>query len=167
MLKKPPPPGGPHRHRHSLSALGAAASETTLASALALIVPEPEDAAFVARCILGEGPAHHRAASWALVSMAAELARRLGAAASPSQGEDSVPVALRLPPHLRSGDDGVFPLAMPLAPLRAVLAGERDVEAIADALVDGPPHHALANAALVAIFDRISRRLGELEAERE
>jgi hypothetical protein len=166
MVKKPPPGGGPHRHRHTLSALSHAASPESLESALSLVIGEPDDTAFVARCILSEGPSHHRAASWALVVLAAEVARRLGVAGPPPAAADAVPVALRLPPHQVRPDDAAFPLSLPLSPLRTLLDRERDVEAIADALVDGPPHHALANAALVALLGRILERAGELEADR-
>jgi hypothetical protein len=133
-----------------------------LEKALAPIVPDERDREFVARCILGEGPAHHRAASWALVVLAAEVAARLGAAPLPSAtGVDALSVRLRLPPDARDDDDdGSFPLRLPLAPLRTILDDERDVEAMADALTDGPPHHALANAALVALLHQILEHLG-------
>ncbi len=164
MVHTPPPPRGPgHRHRHSLSALSAASSQAKLEEALELVIPDAEDAAFVARCILGDGPAHHRAASWALLTVAAEIARRVGARPAPAGGDQ--PVSLPLPPHLRHGEDASFPVSLPLAPLRAVLERERDVEAMADALIDGPPHHALANAALVALLARVLDRLDEPEGE--
>lgn len=159
-----PPSSGPHRHRHSLSSLAHVAQAPALEDALRLVVPDPRDRAFVARCILGEGPAHHRAASWALVALAAEVARRVGAAPREAASPDDVVVPLRLPPHLaEAGDDGAFPLPVPLGPLRAIARGEREVEVLADALVDGPPHHALANAALVALFGRILAALGDGE----
>lgn len=156
----PPPRRPPHRHRHPLSALSGAADPDRLADALTPIIPDPHDRAFVVRCILGDGPAHHRAASWALLVLAADIAARLGANdEEPAPEDDSVTVRLRIPPHLATTDDSAFPLRLPMAPLRAIARNERDVEALADALVDGPPHHALANAALVSIFDRILTRL--------
>lgn len=156
-----PPHSAPHRHRHSLSSLAHVAASPVLEDALGLVVGDARDRAFLARCILTEGPAHHRAASWALVALAAEVARRLDAAPREGVAPDDVAVPLRLPPHLvEAGDDGAFPLAVPLAPLRAIARDEREVEVLADALLDGPPHHALANAALVALFDRILSAIG-------
>ncbi|NUP12395.1 MAG: hypothetical protein HOW73_40640 [Polyangiaceae bacterium] len=130
-----------------------------MVDALLLVLADRRDAEFVARCIVGEGPAHHRAASWALLVVAAEIAERLGCKPGPkTQAPDTVSVALRLPPGA-ARDDDTFPLAMPLAPLRAIVEPSRHVEALADALVDGPAHHALANAALVALFARILEKL--------
>lgn len=152
------PPANHHRHRHALSTLARAADPARLADALAPIIPDAGDRAFVVRCILDEGPIHHRASSWALVVLAAEIARRVGSTPDDRDPEsrDSLAVRLRLPPHLAGDDDdGAFPLRLPLAPLRAIAGSDRDVEALADALADGPPHHALANAALVSIFARI------------
>lgn len=126
-----------------------------LEDALALVISDPRDRAFVARCILSEGPAHHRAASWTLCVVAAEAAARAGARPREHAEADDFAVPLRLPPHVATGDDGAFPLAIPMAPLRAITGDERGAEVLADALVDGPPHHALANAALVAILERL------------
>jgi hypothetical protein len=162
MPPRPPAPGpGPHRHRHALSSLADAASAGRLEEALALVIPDARDRSFVARCILHEGPAHHRAASWALIAVAAAVAERVGAVPRRRAEPDDFLVPLRLPPHLRAEEDGAFPMLVPLAPLRSVARDERDVEVLADALVDGPPHHALANAALVAIFERILAALDE------
>lgn len=158
-----------HRHRHSLGALAAAADRRRLADALSPIVADARDREFVVRCILDEGPLHHRAASWALLMLASEVARRLEGApvTAPDDPRDSLEVRLKLPPHLaEDATDAVFPVRLPLAPLRAVADGERDVEALADALADGPPHHALANAVLVSLFARILAKLPTDRAER-
>lgn len=140
--------------------MSGAADPEALRNALSLLVVDPQDAAFIARCILGEGPAHHRAASWSLIVLAAEIASRLGCspASEDDQPADAVRIPLRLPPH-RLREDDAFPLEMPVEPLRAIVGRERDVEALADALVDGPAHHALANAALVGIFNRILEQI--------
>lgn len=152
---------GPHRHRHVLSSLADVASAQRLEDALELVIPDARDRAFVARCILQEGPAHHRAASWALVTIAGEVARRAGAKPRDAIQPDDFAVPLRLPPHQRQEEDGSFPLRVPVAPLRAVSGSDRDAEVLADAVVDGPPHHALANAALIAIFERLMSALEE------
>lgn len=160
MPPRPPRHGhGPHRHRHVVSALEEVTDGARFEEALALVVPDPRDRAFVARCILEEGPAHHRAASWALIVLAADLAKRAGATPRATAEDDDVQVQLRLPPHLAHEEDTAFPLRMPAAPLRSLARDERAVEALTDALVDGPPHHALANAALVALFERLADAL--------
>jgi hypothetical protein len=66
---------------------------------------------------VGDGPAHHRGASYALIALLGEALEALEAAGGggPAAGADSVPVVLRPPPHLpmEGDDDGHFSLRMP------------------------------------------------------
>lgn len=130
----------------------------------ALLAPwlaDPTDRAFVARCIADEGPEHHRSASYALLRL---LGLALAAAGGPpGPPGDAAPIALRLPPHLRRGHtDENFPLGVPLAALaRLAPRGSAAFDHLLDCLRDGPPHHALANAAMVCLLDALLRRLEE------
>jgi hypothetical protein len=126
-------------------------------------VPDADDRRFVIRCILGEGPAHHRGANWVLLSLLGiALERAGGGPVRRPAADDSFPVPIRLPPHLaRPGDERAFPLPLPAAPL-ALLAppGSREQAAMVDCLTDGPPQHALANAAMVCLLEALLDRLG-------
>jgi hypothetical protein len=119
-------------------------------------MPDAEERAFVVRCIAGEGPIHHRGASYTLVCLLGLLLEALGAEARGAPAGKSVPVPIRLPPHLARGDDHDYPLSMPLAPLtRLAPEGSPELAALVDCLTDGPPHHALANAAMVCLLDAL------------
>lgn len=150
----------PHRPLASHSASRAVLRREDIESLLVPWLPDPTDRAFVARCIVDEGPIHHRGASYALLRL---LGLALAAAGGPiaAPGE-SAAIALRLPPHLRRGHvDETFPLGVPLAPLERLAARDSPAfTALVDCLRDGPPHHALANAAMVcllgALLDRLS-----------
>ncbi|HEY8379136.1 MAG TPA: hypothetical protein VIK91_21735 [Nannocystis sp.] len=122
-------------------------------------LPDPTDRAFVARCIVDEGPLHHRGASYVLLRLLGLVLDAVGGPVAPA-GE-SAPVPLRLPPHLRRGDeDQNFPLGVPLAALeRLVPRNSPAFDAFLACLQDGPPHHALANAAMVCLLDAILTRL--------
>lgn len=120
---------------------------------------EPADRAFVARCIVEEGPIHHRGSSYALLRM---LGLALAAAGGPPEGSgEAAPIALRLPPHLQQGSaEQVFPLGVPLAPLeRLAPRGSAAFTALLECLRDGPPHHALANAAMACMIEALLERL--------
>lgn len=122
---------------------------------LARLVPDAEERAFVVRCVLGEGPAHHRGASYVLVSLLGELAARRGA--RPRSGGPSVAVPMRLPPHLAApGEESEFPLRMPTGALARLSGNDAAAEeAMIDCLTDGPPHHALANAIMICLLDAL------------
>ncbi|MBZ5715722.1 hypothetical protein [Nannocystis pusilla] len=126
---------------------------------LAPWLPDPVDRAFVARCIVDEGPAHHRGASYALLRL---LGLALAATGGPpAEPGESAPIVLRLPPHLRRGHaDEEYPLGIPLAALeRLAPRGSAAFKHLLECLSDGPPHHALANAAMVCLLDALLRRL--------
>lgn len=121
-------------------------------------VPDDDDRAFVVRCLLDEGPAHHRGSNWILLALLAEL---VGDAAPPPQG-GTVPVPMRLPPHLaEEGHSPDFPLSIPRALLERLAPGDAIAqEAMIDCLVDGPPQHALSNAAMLCLIDAALRKVG-------
>lgn len=132
-------------------------------------IADPAEREFVVRCVAAEGPIHHRGASYVLLALLGEALAAAPAggaeAAAAVDVEDAAPVPLRLPPHLqdRARGEREYPLRLPLAPLRR-LAGDgpgaaADVAAMVDALVDGPPHHALANAAMVCLLGALLERL--------
>lgn len=170
-----PPEHGPHKvhappphvsglhHAVPVSRLLGFVDSAQLDARLAPVLPDAGDRAFVLRCLVGEGPLHHRGANYVLLSLLAQVLERLPApapAAAPDQSPDHVAVPMRLPPHLGDRPDsqagGTYPLSLPLAPLRA-LAGTRpgDVDAMVDCLTDGPPQHALANVLMVALLERL------------
>jgi hypothetical protein len=119
-----------------------------------------EERAFVVRCLLDEGPAHHRGANYVLLALIGLLLEKTG-------GQDDgsfkhlLPVRMRLPPHLaRDAGEGDYPLALPGDPLEHLApAGSREFDAMVDCLTDGPPQHALANAAMVCMLGVLLQRL--------
>jgi hypothetical protein len=122
---------------------------------LKLLVPDAADRAFVVRCVLDEGPGHHRGANYVLLAMLGELVEALGAEQPASKTESVAPVAMRVPPHLAKDAPKHYPLGLPKAPLLALAGGDaRAASEMAAALGDGPPQHALANAAMVSLLHR-------------
>ena len=119
------------------------------------LVRGERDRAFVLRCILKEGPGHHRGANYVLVAMLGELLDALGTDASPDANDEVRQVAMRVPPHLAESAPKRYPVGIPVAPLRALAEGdEGDADAMLDSLSDGPPQHALANAVMVSLLAR-------------
>lgn len=114
---------------------------------------------FVARCIADEGPVHHRVASLALLRLLGLAVSAVGG--PPAHSGETVPITLRLPPHLRRGHvDEHYPLGVPLSALERIAPrGSPAFERLCDGLTDGPPHHALANAAMVCMLDALITRL--------
>jgi hypothetical protein len=156
----PPPPHGRQRHIPP-SAIASFLDDARIDALLEPWIEDSEERAFVVRCLLHEGPAHHRGANFVLLSLMGLLVEAAGPV-SPSRQGPSRPVSLRLPPHLaeQAGESGVFPLALPTAPLARLAApGSTQHEAMVDCLTDGPPQHSLANAAMVCLIDVLMRRL--------
>jgi hypothetical protein len=148
------------------SAIASFIDEARIDALLAPWVVDPEERAFVLRCLLREGPAHHRGANYILIALLGRLLEATGGPPTPIPGPHR-PVPLRLPPHLaEAGDEnGVFPLPLPTAALEALApAGSPAMEAMVDCLADGPPQHSLANAAmlclLTALLERAEPRAG-------
>lgn len=164
------PPHGPkhhhpphHRHHHHARdrSLARFVDRDRIDRLLAPWVEDDDDRAFVLRCLLDEGPAHHRGVNYILLAL-------LGEAASPSSQQDpgeTARVPLRLPPHLReerdNDDDDAYPVPLPLAPLRRLVGSDdKAIEAMVECLTDGPPQHSLANAAMLLLIE------GMLEGKR-
>ena len=119
---------------------------------LAGIVPDDEERAFVVRCILGEGPAHHRGVNYVLLLLLGALIDGLGGGDMEAlRARGTMPVPMKVPPHLmRPGSLMAYPLDLPTAPLEILAAaGSPEQSAMAECLTDGPPQHALANAAML------------------
>lgn len=143
----------PPRHVPS-SAIAAFIEPARIDALLASWVPDAQDRAFVLRCLLQEGPAHHRGANFVLLALLGEL---LGAPPGPPDEARSAPVPMRLPPHLAADhDEADFPLRLPTAALERLAGGDaRKLSAMIDCLTDGPPQHALANAAMVGLLEAL------------
>jgi hypothetical protein len=131
---------------------------------LAGVVPDDQDRAFVVRCIIGEGPAHHRGANFVLLELLSMVVDALGGAdVETLRARGTVPVPMKVPPHLaRPGSFMAYPLDLPTGPLENLAtAGSSQLSAMAACLTDGPPQHALANAAMMwligAALDRLER----------
>lgn len=120
-------------------------------------MPDEDDRAFVVRCLLDEGPTHHRGSNWALIVSLAALVGDV----TPSPGPTRA-VPMRLPPHLADdGEDASFPLGIPQSALERLAPGDPAAqERMLDWLTDGPPQHALANAALICLIDAALQRQG-------
>lgn len=115
---------------------------------------QPADRAFVARCMLHEGPAHHRGANYVLLRLLGEIAARGQAPPAPV---DAIPVPIRLPPAVAAAHaDRDYPLRFPRRVLeRLAPPGSPALAAMIDCVTDGPPQHALANAAMLCLLDAV------------
>lgn len=159
----PPPPRSPHARRtgpkEPSGGRRRALDAGPIDAALVEIVPDARDRAFVLRCVLEEGPRHHRIASWALLRMLAAVLAEVGGANPGATEGASAPLGMRLPPSVAaSSEDAEFPIGLPTGMLRSVLSEDEATLAV-ECLTDGPPHHALANAAMTwmlqAIYERV------------
>jgi hypothetical protein len=133
------------------------------------VLPDEADRAFVVRCILGEGPAHHRGANYVLLMLLGMVLERLGVADMAGlRAHGTLPVPMKVPPHLkRPGSLMAYPLGLPTRPLETLApAGSFEQAAMADCLTDGPPQHALANAAMLWLIGAALERLGASHPER-
>jgi len=150
-----------HRHHARDRTLDRFVDRARVDRLLAPWVPDDDDRAFVLRCLLEEGPVHHRGVNWILLSLLGELE---GARPVRSEVGEQARVPMRLPPHLRreygeDDEDGAYPLPLPLAPLRRLAGNDQaSVDAMVECLTDGPPQHALANAAMLLLIDALLRR---------
>jgi hypothetical protein len=129
------------------------------------VLPDAQDRAFVVRCVLGEGPAHHRGANYALLMLLGAVVEALGGADMDAlRAKGTIPVPMKVSPHLaRPGSLMAYPLDLPIGPLEQLApAGSEHLSAMAECLTDGPPQHALANAAMMwligAALDRLEQR---------
>lgn len=154
----PPPPHHPDHHHPAASA--AFVDPARVDALLRPFVKENEARAFVVRCLLGEGPTHHRGSNFVLLSLLGQVLERVGGA-TPEAGGERHPVPMRLPPHLaREAGPQAYPLGLSRAALgRLAPEGSPDQEAMLACLCDGPPQHALANAAMVDLLQAILEKL--------
>lgn len=145
---------GPSRGGLPASRVLGFVDEARLDGWLVPLVPDAGDRAFVTRCLVGEGPIHHRGANYILLAL---LGRAVQAHGGARPVEDGEPVPMRLPPHLaESVEEGVYPLALPVRALRDLANGDSDhLDAMIDCLTDGPPQHALANVVMVALIESL------------
>src|SRR5678815_1468409 len=87
----------PPRHASSATFIDPARVDALLAGA----VPDDEDRAFVVRCILGEGPVHHRGANYVLLLLLGMVVDAVGGADTAAlRARGTLPVAMKVPPHL-------------------------------------------------------------------
>jgi hypothetical protein len=128
--------------------------EAQLSAALRPLVPDDGDRGFVVRCLVGEGPIHHRGANYVLLALLARVLQAQGRTPGAAVG---VPVPMRLPPHLADRvQDGHYPLNLPTRALQELASGDAEqLHAMIDCLTDGPPQHALANVAMVALLEAL------------
>lgn len=127
-----PRPAAGLRHAVPVSRLLGFVDTRQLDERLTPLLPDAGDRAFVLRCLVGEGPMHHRGANYVLLSLLAEAVARLpargaagvagasaGAIAVEARAEAAVEAAgqqaaamaaevvtvpMRLPPHLHAAD---------------------------------------------------------------
>ncbi len=153
-----PPP--PHAHR-SQSAVTRFIRPEEIDAILEPWVPDPEDRRFLTRCLVEEGPLHHRGANFVLLRLLGDLARALSPGPERAAPGPGLPVPMRLPPHLRpdGDDDAVYPIRLPVRAVeRLAPRGSRDFDAIVDCLADGPPQHAVANVLMATVLDALLER---------
>jgi hypothetical protein len=150
------PPSPPHHDLHRRvpsSAISSFIDRARIDRLLQPFVPDDGDREFIVRCLLDEGPVHHRGANYVLLALLDELLTAGGRVPAPPADERVATIAMRLPPHLDLGEDGDFALDLPLAPLeRLAKPGSPPLQAMIDCLTDGPPQHSLANAAMVRLL---------------
>lgn len=158
MPRHRPPHHKPHHHRSS--AIASFIDVERLDAALAPWLPDEGERAFVLRCVLDEGPSHHRGANFVLLGLLAELARRLGVE-GPVDGP-SRPFHMRLPPHLEDEiDDDEWPVGVPERALATLAAADpRTLDAMVDCVTDGPPQHAVANVLMLQLLDAMLAKTG-------
>lgn len=147
----------PHRHVPASRALRFVDAEA-LTPMLTGLVPAQADRDFVLRCLIDEGPLHHRGANYLLLRLLGRVLERVPGTDVPLGG---VEVPMRLPPHLEEEvEEGTFPLRLPTRALQELLGDdEAALEAAIDCLTDGPPQHALANVVMVSLLERLLARL--------
>lgn len=149
-------PPKPPRHPVPSSAISAFIEPSRVDGLLRALVPDDQDRAFIVRCIVDSGPAHHRGANYVLLALLDRVLQKRGLVPKPPAG-NTAPVPMRIPPHLADKrSPQAFALALPTAPLEALAGGDpQTLAAMIDCVIDGPPQHALANVAMVALLGRL------------
>jgi hypothetical protein len=155
----PPPRHGPRDRRHVPSSrISAFIDPARIEALLEPWIPAREDREFVVRCVLGEGPAHHRGANFVLLSLLGLLLD--GEAPKGAARGEGLAVPMHLPPHLaEENDEAEYPLRLPTSAVAHLAPeGSDRFAAMVDCLTDGPPQHALANVAMVCLITEILER---------
>lgn len=158
MQHKPPGTPKPPLHRGlAASKVLGFVDEPRLNKALADLVPDEVDRNFVLRCLVGEGPIHHRGANYILLSLLTQALTTLEVAPQGSRPTPGVAVPMRLPPYLaETVEEGAYPLTLPTQALAQLANGNAEqLAAMVDCLTDGPPQHALANVVMVTLIERL------------
>lgn len=127
-------------------------------------VADAEDREFVARCMVQTGPAHHCGANYVLLRLLGRVLERVGGPpVSASVEATGTAIPLRLPPPFTGPlAETQFPLTLPTRAVTQLAAGHaRHLAAMIDCLTDGPPQHALANAAMLHLIEAILTQLGD------
>ncbi len=166
----------PPKHRRiPSSAIAGFIRHDDIDAVLERVVDDARDREWLLRCILDAGPAHHRGANFVLLALLGAVLDRLPPATdTPARDPARVArVPMRFPAHggphhaahEHDADDGFFPIGVPAEVLDQLApAGSREQAAMLDCLTDGPPQHALANAAIVQLLGEIFARLPDREA---
>jgi hypothetical protein len=114
-------------------------------------IPIDEDRRFIVRCLLQEGPEHHRGANYVLLSLLGMLA-----GSSAPEATEGAPVPMRLPPHLAQNEEASYPIQLPLRVLdRLAARGSAEQAEMLGCVTDGPPQHALANVVMLCLLDTL------------
>lgn len=147
----------PHLHVPSSKALRFL-DRDRLQRLLSTLVANEGDRRFVERCLVDEGPLHHRGANYLLLAL---LERALALVPGTDAPLEGAGVPMRLPPHLEDDiEDGEYPLPLATHAISELVGGdEKALDAAIDCLTDGPPQHALANVVMVAMLERLLARL--------
>lgn len=149
-----------NRHHVSLSAIAALIEPARIELLLAHFIPDPAERAFVARCIVDIGPAHHRGANYVLLALLGQLLELRAPKIDPCEQGETVAVPIRLPPpQLMAMEARTYPLRMSIAALQRLAEGDSHrLAAMVDCLLDGPPQHTLANVAMVNVLGVLLER---------
>ncbi|MBK8251289.1 MAG: hypothetical protein IPK82_01290 [Polyangiaceae bacterium] len=163
-----PPPPPPHVPAPRPSASATTSPSTAdIAKLLECLISDPEDREFVARCIATEGPPHHRLASFVILTLLSQVVEKSGVPVAAEH--DGYKIPFRLPPHLdrHNDEDALYPLRLARGAMqRVALNDARRADMLASAVVDGPPHHALANVAMVNLLHALVSHLEAKETSR-
>jgi hypothetical protein len=137
-----------HKHSHRVSFIKPERIEELLRP----LIPDQQDRDFILRCLLQEGPEHHRGANYVLLAFLGELS-----AGRQTAETDGISVPMRLPPHLQSeGSSQNYPIKIPSRILeRLATRGSRELKDMIDCLTDGPPQHSLANVVMLCLLDSL------------
>lgn len=157
-----PPPSPPPR-RIPTSAITAFIQRDAINELLRPWLPADDERALVVRCLLDTGPAHHCGANYVLLRLLGLVLERVGGPpASGAADDSSVAIPLRLPPPFADARQEVhFPLTLPTrAVAQLAPRNSRHFAAMVDCLTDGPPQHALANAAILRLIEAVLMQLG-------